>query len=95
MSGLLLNGSFVVLAVRGQESMPGNLGMVSGLMLGLSIGLGGLAVTPMAAVAERAGLPTVLYAAGALSIVAAVVMTSVPKPPHATPRPAEAAAAAS
>ena len=38
-SGMLLNGSFVVLAVRGQESMPGSLGMVSGLMLGLSIGL--------------------------------------------------------
>jgi hypothetical protein len=34
----------VVLAVRGQESMPGNLGMVSGLMPGLSIGLGGLAL---------------------------------------------------
>src|SRR5207248_8556307 len=59
-SGMLLNGSFVVLAVRGQESMPNSLGMVSGLMLGLSIGLGGLAVAPMAIVAERAGIPPVL-----------------------------------
>ncbi|TMF66008.1 MAG: MFS transporter [Chloroflexi bacterium] len=89
-SGLLLNGSFVVLAVRGQESMPGNLGMVSGLMLGLSIGLGGLAVAPMAAVAERAGLPVVLYAAGVLSVAGAAIMSRVPKPP-AAPRGGRAA----
>ncbi len=80
-SGLLLNGSFVVLAVRGQESMPGNLGMVSGLMLGLSIGLGGLAVAPMAAVAERTGLDSVLYTSAILTVAAAVLMTLVPKPP--------------
>ena len=61
--------------------MPGSLGMVSGLMLGLSIRLGGLAVTPMAAVAERAGLPVVLNAAGALSFLCAAVMSRVPKPP--------------
>ena len=87
-SGLLLNGSFVVLAVRGQESMPGNLGMVSGLMLGLSIGLGGLAVAPMAAIAERTGLDSVLYASAFLTVAAALLMTVVPKPP---PRTASAA----
>ncbi len=80
-SGLLLNGSFVVLAVRGQESMPGNLGMVSGLMLGLSIGLGGLAIAPMAALAERTGLDTVLYTSAILAVAAALLMTRVPKPP--------------
>ena len=95
MSGLLLNGSFVVLAVRGQESVPGNLGMVSGLMLGLSIGLGGLAVAPMAAVAERAGLPVVFYAAGVLAIAAAAVMARVPRPPVASAVIPEAQAAAS
>ena len=80
-SGMLLNGSFVVLAVRGQESMPGSLGMVSGLMLGLSIGLGGFAVAPMALVAERSGIPIVLFAAGALSVVCALLMRAVPRPP--------------
>ena len=81
MSGLLLNGSFVVLAVRGQESMPGSLGMVSGLMLGLSIGLGGLAVTPMAILAERVGIEPVFVAAGGLAIVCALLMRAVPSPP--------------
>jgi len=80
-SGMLLNGSFVVLAVRGQESMPGSLGMVSGLMLGLSIGLGGLAVAPMAIVAERAGLPPVFVVAGGLAIVCALLMRAVPSVP--------------
>jgi FSR family fosmidomycin resistance protein-like MFS transporter len=81
-SGLLLNGSFVVLAVRGQESMPGSLGMVSGLMLGLSIGLGGLAVAPMAIVAERAGIEPLFVAAGGLSIVCALLMRAVPRAPE-------------
>ena len=79
--GMLLNGSFVVLAVRGQESMPGNLGMVSGLMLGLSVGLGGLAVAPMGLVAERAGLPPVFIAAGILAVICALLMRAVPHVP--------------
>jgi FSR family fosmidomycin resistance protein-like MFS transporter len=83
-SGMLLNGSFVVLAVRGQESMPGSLGMVSGLMLGLSIGLGGLAVAPMAIVAERAGIPPVFVAAGALAVLGAALMHAVPHVPART-----------
>ena len=81
-SGMLLNGSFVVLAVRGQESMPGSLGMVSGLMLGLSIGLGGLAVAPLGLVAERSGIPPVFVVAGALAIVGALLMRAVPRVPE-------------
>jgi len=93
--GLLLNGSFVVLAVRGQESLPGSLGMVSGLMLGLSIGLGGLAVAPMAVLAERVGIPVALDVAGALAVACALIMRTVPKPPaQQGPRPAVSAEAA-
>ncbi|HEX9268859.1 MAG TPA: MFS transporter [Candidatus Limnocylindria bacterium] len=81
LSGMFLNGSFVVLAVRGQESLPGSLGMVSGLMLGLSIGLGGLAITPMAIVAERAGIPVVLIIAGALALACALLTRTLPRLP--------------
>ncbi len=91
-SGMLLNGSFVVLAVRGQESMPGSLGMVSGLMLGLSIGLGGLAVAPMGVIAEHVGLPPVFIAAGILAIVCALVMRAVPRPPAGAPVRSQVAA---
>jgi hypothetical protein len=61
--------------------MPGSLGMVSGLMLGLSIGLGGLAIAPMAIVAERVGIPPVFVAAGALAILGAALMRIVPRVP--------------
>jgi len=92
-SGMLVNGSFVVLAVRGQESMPGSLGMVSGLMLGLSIGLGGLAVAPMGILAERAGISPVFVVAGGLAIVGALLMRAVPRVPVRTePVPVVAAA---
>jgi FSR family fosmidomycin resistance protein-like MFS transporter len=79
--GMFLNGSFVVLAVRGQESMPGSLGMVSGLMLGLSIGLGGLAVAPMGVIAEHAGIQPVFVVAGVLAIACALLMRALPQPP--------------
>jgi MFS transporter, FSR family, fosmidomycin resistance protein len=55
-SGFFLNGSFVVMTVRGQNSVPGSVGMVTGLMLGLSVGLGGVAVTPLALLAEQVGI---------------------------------------
>jgi FSR family fosmidomycin resistance protein-like MFS transporter len=78
-NGLLLNGSFVVMTVRGQESVPGSVGMVTGLMLGLSIGLGGLAVTPIALLAERIGLPAAAALSALMAAAAAAAMVLVPR----------------
>jgi FSR family fosmidomycin resistance protein-like MFS transporter len=89
-SGFFLNGSWISLTVRGQESVPGSIAMMSGLMLGLSIGLGGLAVTPFGLIAERVGLPAVLAATAALPVLAALMMRFVPHPKTAgsgPPRP--------
>lgn len=80
-SGFLLNGSFVVLTIRGQESVPGSVGMVTGIILGLSVGLGGLAVTPLALVGERVGLPMAAAIAAGLGGCAALAMLLVPKAP--------------
>lgn len=79
-TGMLLNASFVLLTVRGQESLPGSLGLVSGLMLGFSLGLGGLGVAPMALVAERAGIPPVFVVAGLIAAGGAILMRAVPRP---------------
>ncbi len=79
--GFLLNASQVGLTVRGQESVPGSLRMMSGLMLGLTIGVGGLSVTPMAVLGERIGLGPVLALASGLAIVAAGLMAFVPRLP--------------
>jgi FSR family fosmidomycin resistance protein-like MFS transporter len=82
-SGFFLNGSWISLTVRGQESVPGSIAMISGLMLGLTVGLGGAAVIPVGLAAERLGLPLVLAAAAALPLIGALLMRFVP-PPRAT-----------
>jgi FSR family fosmidomycin resistance protein-like MFS transporter len=77
--GFFLNGSWVSLTVRAQESIPGSIAMMSGLMLGLSIGLGGLAVTPIGLLAERLSLGTVLTGVACLPVLAALMMRFLPR----------------
>jgi MFS transporter, FSR family, fosmidomycin resistance protein len=79
-SGFFLNGSWISLTVRGQESVPGSIAMMSGLMLGLSVGLGGIAVTPFGIIAEHYGLPVVIAATAALPLFGAILMHFVPHP---------------
>jgi FSR family fosmidomycin resistance protein-like MFS transporter len=81
--GFFLNGSWISLTVRGQESVPGSIAMMSGLMLGLSIGLGGIAVTPFGLIAERFGLPVVIAVTSTLPLLGAALMRVVPKPASA------------
>jgi FSR family fosmidomycin resistance protein-like MFS transporter len=78
--GFFLNGSWISLTVRGQESVPGSIAMMSGLMLGLSVGLGGIAVTPFGLIAEHFGLPAVISITSALPVFGAVLMRFVPRP---------------
>jgi FSR family fosmidomycin resistance protein-like MFS transporter len=79
-SGFFLNGSWISLTVRGQESVPGSIAMMSGLMLGLSVGLGGLAVTPFGLLAERFGLSVVVTGTACLPLLGALMMPFVPRP---------------
>jgi FSR family fosmidomycin resistance protein-like MFS transporter len=83
-TGFFLNGSWISLTVRGQESVPGSIAMMSGLMLGLSIGLGALAVTPIGILAEQYTLGPVLTAVAFLPLVGAFLMRFVPRPPAST-----------
>ena len=80
LSGFFLNGSWISLTVRGQESVPGSIAMMSGLMLGLSVGLGGVAVTPFGLLAEHYGLPVVITATASLPLLGALMMRFVPRP---------------
>src|SRR5207249_4044293 len=77
--GFFLNGSWVSLTVRAQASIPGSIAMMSGLMLGLSIGLGGLAVTPIGLLSERLSLGTVLTGVACLPGLAALMMRFLPR----------------
>jgi FSR family fosmidomycin resistance protein-like MFS transporter len=85
-SGFFLNGSWISLTVRGQESVPGSIAMMSGLMLGLSIGLGGLAVAPIGVLAEYVNLGSVVAGVACLPAIAALMMRFVPRPAAALAR---------
>lgn len=57
--GFAIISTFAVTVVLGQEMMPGNVGLASGLMLGFGIGMGGVGATLLGWVADRWGLPAV------------------------------------
>jgi len=59
-AGALLMGSFSVTVVAAQEVLPASRGLASGITIGLSMGLAGLAVTPIAWVADVYSLITAL-----------------------------------
>ena len=79
LTGMTLLGSFAVLTVKGQEVMPKNVGLASGFMLGLTIGLGGLFVLPMGALADQIGLNPVIHIAVVLPPVAALLARTLPE----------------
>ena len=58
--GGLTIATFSVTVVMGQRLLPGRVGVASGVTLGLSIGVGGIAASALGAVADRWGLNTAL-----------------------------------
>lgn len=71
--GVTLTGSVVALTVRGQELLPDSVAMISGLMLGFSVGMGGLAITPLAALAEQSSIEAVANVCAALPWLAGLI----------------------
>lgn len=79
LTGVTLLGSFSVLTVKGQEVLPNNVGLASGFMLGLTIGLGGLGVLPLGFIADRIGVSAVIHFAALLPPVAALLALRLPE----------------
>jgi len=70
--------------VAAQEMLPGRTGLVSGLVMGLAWGVGGLALTPIGWLADHLGIVPVMSVVALLPIAAALLMAfdkeSVSKP---------------
>jgi FSR family fosmidomycin resistance protein-like MFS transporter len=79
LSGVLLLSSWYVLAVKGQQVLSKNVGVAFGLMLGFSIGMGGLGVIPMGIIADRAGILPILTVLGMLAPVAGIIALRLPE----------------
>ena len=56
LSGVLLYASWSVIVVMSSEAAPSNVGAVTGLMLGFSVGVGGFGALGFGAAADRLGL---------------------------------------
>ena len=61
-----------------QEYLPTRIGMASGLSLGMSIGLGGIAAVALGAVADAVDLRSALWVAAAAPLVAIVLAVRLP-----------------
>lgn len=78
--GFFLWSTFSVTVAMAQEVMPGNVGLASGLMLGLAVGMGGIGVAISGAIADASSLGTAL-ATFPLPILAALLLVfAVPYP---------------
>jgi FSR family fosmidomycin resistance protein-like MFS transporter len=58
--GMILISTFSVTVVMAQRLLPRNLGIASGLMVGLAIGTGGIGITLLGVVADHLGVPFAL-----------------------------------
>jgi FSR family fosmidomycin resistance protein-like MFS transporter len=79
--------SFSVTVVMGQEYLPQRLGIASGVTLGFAIGVGGVAAALLGALADGAGLHTVMWVIAGLPVAGlAIALTLPPTPAERTPR---------
>jgi MFS transporter, FSR family, fosmidomycin resistance protein len=67
--GVAVISTFGVTMVMGQEYLPRRIGMASGLVIGLSIGLGGVAAVALGALADSIDLRTALYVSAAAPVL--------------------------
>jgi MFS transporter, FSR family, fosmidomycin resistance protein len=76
--GACVVGTFGVTMVMGQEYMPRHLGTASGLVIGLSVGLGGVAAVVLGKLADVTSLRTALYVAAAAPALAVLLALQLP-----------------
>lgn len=76
--GACVVGTFGVTMVMGQEYMPRHLGTASGLVIGLSLGLGGVAAVMLGKLADATSLRTALYVAAAAPLLAVLLAVQLP-----------------
>jgi FSR family fosmidomycin resistance protein-like MFS transporter len=78
--GAVLTSSFSVSVVLGQAYLPRNSGMASGLIVGFSIGMGGLGVTALGWIADHHGLPAALAISATMPLLGFIAARFLPAP---------------
>lgn len=78
--GFALWSSFSVTLAIAHELLPGNLGLASGLLLGFSMGVGGLGVAVIGALGDAIGLTGALWALLGITLLAIPFFVVLPYP---------------
>lgn len=78
-SGVLLYATWSVIVVMSSEAAPGNVWAVSGLILGFSVGIGGLSALGFGAVADILGLHIAFYLFTAFALVGGLLALTLLK----------------
>src|SRR2546430_1590136 len=76
--GACVIGTFGVTMVMSQEYLPRHIGMASGLSVGLSIGLGGIAAVALGALADAVDLRAALWVCAAAPVAALLLGLLLP-----------------
>lgn len=76
--GISVIGTFGVSMVMSQEYLPRNIGLASGLTIGLAIGAGGVAAVGLGALADTLELRNALYVCAAVPLLALVLGSRLP-----------------
>jgi FSR family fosmidomycin resistance protein-like MFS transporter len=77
-TGFVFVASQSAFVVLGQEYLPNRMGLASGVTLGLAVSLGGTFSPVMGAIADAHGVSATILAAGALSVIGALVALTLP-----------------
>ena len=78
LTGVCVVGTFGVTMVMGQEYLPRHIGTASGLVIGLSVGLGGVAAVGLGRLADLTSLRTALLVAAAAPMLATALAFMLP-----------------
>jgi FSR family fosmidomycin resistance protein-like MFS transporter len=79
--GIAVIGTFGITMVMAQQYLPSRIGTASGLSIGFSIGLGGIAAVILGGIADSVDLRTALYVSSAAPIVATLLTVLLPREP--------------
>jgi FSR family fosmidomycin resistance protein-like MFS transporter len=78
LTGVSVVGTFGLTMVMAQEYLPRHIGMASGLSIGFSIGLGGVAAVALGAIADAIDLRTALYVCAAAPLAGLALTLLLP-----------------
>ena len=67
--GLILASAFPAIVVYGQELMPGNVGMISGMFFGLAFGFGGIGAALLGVIADHTSVAFVIEICAYLPLI--------------------------